>query len=377
MALPVTPSDDTRRRLLLAKALYDTALTEASAPLRSHRRIIAVVSLDLANETLLKAVCWDLGRGEQPERKYQALLDSARTMVAKESTTSTLPTPPLPGEAGALDVHTVRNDAQHRGRAPAEDVLAACRTHTRDFQVGLARLVWGADYDALAASEAIEEPSVRTEMAEAEAALQKGDYLAAVRAARHALTNTSVMATYEHRFSPFDRYRYSPAVGHNPLAELTRDLDREFTDVRSFVRRVALGLDRRVSGARTSARATRSAGGRVQARLQPARAVDRGRLTSNGAGRYGSGGTVHSATGGALDMRRAVVAVMTTLLLLLASMGSAAALTPSGKANCVAVLFIAEVPVSEPAQEGGIGGEVGAGEAGRGTGLAPTNCGGD
>jgi hypothetical protein len=73
-------------------------------------------------------------------------------------------------------------------------------------------------------------------------------------------------------------------------------------------------------------------------------------------------------------MRRILLILLATLALLLGSIGAVVA-APSENANCAAHLFRAEAPgrpgLSEPAQEGGLGEEVG----GQGDGLAPTNCG--
>jgi hypothetical protein len=71
-------------------------------------------------------------------------------------------------------------------------------------------------------------------------------------------------------------------------------------------------------------------------------------------------------------MRRILLVVLATLALLLGSIGAVVA-APSENANCVAPLFMAFAPgrpgLSEPAQEDGLGEEVG----GRGDGSAPTN----
>jgi hypothetical protein len=247
VALPVPPSDDTRRRLLLAKALYQVGAADAMAPLRSYRRIMAMVSLDLANETLLKAVCWSLGEGDPAEKRFPALLEQARTLVAQESGVSSPPAPPLPGQAGAVEVHAERNRAQHRSRSPSEEDLAAARMHTREFQVGVARQVWAVEFDALAASDMIEEPTCRARMIEAEAAVQGRDYLGAARAARSALVRAAMLATAEHRFHIWSRYRSSDT--EPGLSEFSRDAEREFSDIREDVRQLSLGLDR-VSEAR-------------------------------------------------------------------------------------------------------------------------------
>lgn len=136
----------------------------------------------------------------------------------------------------------MRNGAQHRSRSPSEEDLAACRTYTRDFQVGVSRLVWGIEYDALAASDQIVEPTCRSRMADGEAALQKGDYLGAARAADAALQRASMLATAEHRFSPWGMFRSSMVGGG--LAEFSDSVEREFNDLRDAVRQLSLGLDR-------------------------------------------------------------------------------------------------------------------------------------
>lgn len=235
MSLPIMPTDDTLRRLLLAKALYQAALSSSAAPLRSHRRIIAVVNLDLANETLLKAVVWDLGGGAQPKREYAPLLAQARALVAQATGASGGNPPPLPGEAGATDLHDARNGAQHRGRAPSDEDLAAGRTHTRDFQAGVVNRVWGLDFESLAHSGVIDEPTCRARMEEAEAALLARDHLGAARAARTALSRASALAMQDHR-APFAlRMLRTAAFGTE---------DREMASLRAAVRELTLGLDR-------------------------------------------------------------------------------------------------------------------------------------
>lgn len=239
MPLPVTATEDTRRRLLLAKALYQAALSSSSAPLRSHRRIIAMVNLDLANETLLKALVWDLGEGVKPKGDYGSLQQQARALVAKATGASSSQPPPLPGDGGASEVHELRNGAQHRGRAPSDEDLAASRGYTHAFQAGVVEKVWGLSFDALAHSGAIDEPTCRARMEQAEAALLLDDYLGAARAARAALARASTLATKDYQ---------APFAMRVARAAMFGTEDREVASLRAQVRQLALGLDPALQG---------------------------------------------------------------------------------------------------------------------------------
>lgn len=243
MPFPHPASDETRRRLLLAKALYREAVTEAVAPQRSHRRIAAILSLDLANETLLKAVVWDIGGGKAPKKEFAPLMSQARAMVAVTHGGTGAQPPPLPGEGGASEVHDIRNDAQHRARPPSSETLAECRTHTHDFLAGMAEHVWGVDFDALADSDSVDEWKCRSLLADAERALTEGEFLLAARTARKALIRASRLATEEHRFPQWTTYQVAGVPGMEGIASLARDLEKEFDDVRSRIRDLALGLD--------------------------------------------------------------------------------------------------------------------------------------
>ena len=98
MPLPVATDDLTLRRVLLAKSIYRSALSDARGASRGFRGIIAAVSLDLANETMLKAVVLGLGRGEKPKDKFPVLVEQARLIVAKEAGVPNQT--PLPAETG-------------------------------------------------------------------------------------------------------------------------------------------------------------------------------------------------------------------------------------------------------------------------------------
>lgn len=245
MALPIHPTEVTRRRLLLCRALYLDAIQQASQPQRSYRRIIAVISLDLANETLLKSVVSDLAAGKQPDREFDPLLQTARSAVAQHA--KSVGVDPLPGEAGALEAHRVRNGAQHDGRAPSDEVLNDCRTHTRDFLRGAMALIWAIDFDTLAASQAITYDPSRARLSEAETLFASDDFLTACRKAKTGLDWAAYAAgesAIGHRFpSRLGSLRYSGFDSDRWIGDLAGTIEDELDALRKQTRRLTIGLD--------------------------------------------------------------------------------------------------------------------------------------
>lgn len=154
-------------------------------------------------------------------------------MVADATGASGNP-PPLPGEGGATEVHELRNGAQHRGRAPSDEELAACRGYTHLFLSRVVESVWGVTFDTLAQSGAIDEQTCRERMEGAEAALASGDYLGAARAARSALARASALATRDQEPHFALKLARTAMFGTE---------DRELAAVRAQVRSLTLGLD--------------------------------------------------------------------------------------------------------------------------------------
>lgn len=208
-----------------------------------------MVILDLANETVLKAVVWAIGGQSPPKDGFPQLLKQVRAVVGARRGVED-PDQPLPGELGVSQVHRVRNDAQHRALAPSHETLAICRTHTYDFLSQIVDLVWGIDLDTLAASGQIRSEKCRTLIEEAESALRDGEYLAAARKARTALDWATYLAgskRFGHKsyFFTLSQYESWNLSGQNPLAGFSRDVQKELDELWAVVRPLALGLDER------------------------------------------------------------------------------------------------------------------------------------
>src|SRR5688572_29635711 len=67
----------TRKKLILVRQLYQRAVLQAEAQHSYVDRIMAVIGLDLSNETVLKAVVSAIAPAQSPKNEFQAIVKQA------------------------------------------------------------------------------------------------------------------------------------------------------------------------------------------------------------------------------------------------------------------------------------------------------------
>jgi hypothetical protein len=134
---------------------------------------MSIISLDLCNETILKAVIGSLTT-ETPKNEFQKIIQQADHLLATASL------PAVPDRAKIQQVHTLRNDAQHKARYPNETDVNDCRTYTRDFLRQITSDVWGKQFDSISLVDAVRNDKVKGYLEEAERELSPGQYVNAV-----------------------------------------------------------------------------------------------------------------------------------------------------------------------------------------------------
>ncbi len=151
----------TLRKLALARQLFQHAVAHATHDTVTAR-IVAIMSFDLATETLMRAAVGSLDATRTPADGFAGLIQQLDSLLASASLG------PLPDRANVVQVHSVRNDAQHRARQPSRSEVSDARTYTRDFMRKTALLVWGLDIDAVSLVDLVTHPKLRECLGNAE-----------------------------------------------------------------------------------------------------------------------------------------------------------------------------------------------------------------
>src|SRR6185436_10046679 len=104
--MPVPLDDITRKKLILVQQLYQRAILQAESMHSYVDRIMAVIGMDLANESVLKAVVGALYTKSGAANDFQPVLQQADDLLTKAGL------PEVPDKARIQHVHNLRNDAQ-------------------------------------------------------------------------------------------------------------------------------------------------------------------------------------------------------------------------------------------------------------------------
>lgn len=168
MPIPLDPV--TLKKLVLVKQLYQQAYLHSEARSSPVSRIIAVVTFDLATETILKAVFSSLNPSKNPEKEFQGLVSSVESSLTPIGLSS------LPDKVQIQHVRSIRNDAQHKAKYPTEIEVNDCRTYTRDFLEHLTIQVWNKNFDEISLIDLIQHPKIKELLVKAETYFKNGEY---------------------------------------------------------------------------------------------------------------------------------------------------------------------------------------------------------
>jgi hypothetical protein len=171
--MPIPLDDITRKKLILVRQLYQRAILQAETMHSYVDRIMAVIGLDLSNETALKAVVGAVAPNKSIKNDFQHIV----TQADDELILAALP--PVPDKIKIQHVRTLRNDAQHKAKYPNEHDVSDCRTYTRDFLKQIILDVWGEDFETLSLVDTIQNPKVKGYLQAAEIELRNGNYVQA------------------------------------------------------------------------------------------------------------------------------------------------------------------------------------------------------
>jgi hypothetical protein len=234
--MPIPLDDITRKKLILVRQLYQRAILQAESLHSYVDRIMAVIGMDLANETVLKAVVGALYTKSGAATDFQPVLQQADDLLLKAGL------PEVPDKAKIQHVHNLRNDAQHKAKYPNENDVSDCRTYTRDFLRQIILNVWGADFERLSLVDTIQHPKVKGHLQDAERELREGNYLLAVFKAMAgygwtiSLTKTAMMGRL-----PYDASAFLLTDGQERRIEST-ELFQVFKHMRDTIMRSVVGI---------------------------------------------------------------------------------------------------------------------------------------
>jgi hypothetical protein len=116
--MPIPLDSITRRKLILARQIYQRALLQAQPRHSYVDRILAVIGFDLTNESILKAIVGVLEPKKNADKDFHGVLQQADNCLV------TAQLPGVPNKSKIQHVHDLRNDAQHKAKYPNESTLA-------------------------------------------------------------------------------------------------------------------------------------------------------------------------------------------------------------------------------------------------------------
>lgn len=126
-----------RRRLRIARQAFRRGEHATTIAASDADRVAAVVQIDFAVETVLRAVLFDRDRRVARSDRFSELLDHAGTAVYGGG---------LPRRSELEHVRSIRNAAQHEARVPTAVEAIECLVHARDALGLLAESAWGVDF---------------------------------------------------------------------------------------------------------------------------------------------------------------------------------------------------------------------------------------
>lgn len=224
----------TRKLLVTAKLLFNQALLFAHRGSISDT-ILAVITFDLANETVLGAALSSLdSKAKFPDKRhFPDKLDRIAEILSEHGLD-------LPNKPQVLRVHDLRNDAQHRAKYPTSDELDDCRIHTREFLTNLVQLVWNEDFTRIKLADLVKHEDVRMLLTQAEDQLAARRYVDATRSVATAFER-AIAKTEAHLVGKFP-WGISPRVP-SVLEEEIRSSDlHQFTQTMEKVRETVLAI---------------------------------------------------------------------------------------------------------------------------------------
>lgn len=178
--MPLPLNSLTLKRLALVKQLYQQAYLQSTARRSPVSRIIAIVTFDLATETMLKAVIMAIDSKKDVDSRFQALVDSTDNLLVSDGMSS------LPNKDHIRLVHTIRNDAQHKAIYPSEDEVSDCRTYTSDFLKNITLQIWDKKFEDISLTELIQHVEIRRRLEKAEEYFKTNDFSSTIAYAKSA-----------------------------------------------------------------------------------------------------------------------------------------------------------------------------------------------
>ncbi len=180
--MAVTLDQITHRKLVLTKQLFNSALVQAAASHSQVSKIIALISFDLANETAMKAVIGALDASKTPPDSFQGLIQKANELMGKSGLGS------LPDQPVIQNVHSLRNDAQHKAKYPNDSDVNDSRTYTRDFLQHVVMQVWGVPFESMSVVDLVQHKEAKMFLVRATELIKEQEFRKASDSATAGLT---------------------------------------------------------------------------------------------------------------------------------------------------------------------------------------------
>ena len=174
--MPIALDLITHKNLILIKQIYQRAAVQSAAEHSDVDQILALISFDLANETLLKNAVAAVDSRAKIVSDLTELIKTADEVFSR----SMPAIPPVPDAQKLRRVRKIRNAAMHDATYPTAPDVSDCRTYTKDFLQQMVNNVWGVVFDSVSLTDVIHNERVKDFLSKAEQELRTGNYTEAV-----------------------------------------------------------------------------------------------------------------------------------------------------------------------------------------------------
>ena len=221
----------THKKLIIVRQLYQQATSHLT---RSNEmsKIMAVISFDLAIETILKLAMRLADNTKSPKSDINELMQQLDAALILHGITTIQAKPHI------LRVRQIRNAAQHEARTPTNTELNECHIYTRDFLSDFTLQAWSIDIQNIRLSSMIRDNVIRTIMEKAESAFQTGNYTESTYKANGGLAwtlhvvNRMLIPSLHGAFFRLDYEDPYPSGTPAMPKDVNRDLWRNIVDLR-------------------------------------------------------------------------------------------------------------------------------------------------
>lgn len=139
-------------KLVVVKQLYLEATRNFENRHHIANRILAVIIYDVTVESILKLVVSELEPAKSPSSTFPKLIEQCNAVLNDHGHE------PISNLSSIRQLHSVRNDAQHKAKFPTQEEVEEARVHTLDLCKQLMESLWDIDFLEVSLDSLISDP---------------------------------------------------------------------------------------------------------------------------------------------------------------------------------------------------------------------------